>query len=136
MIKIVSAEQAEKLFANQKRVYYSGKDLQDDGIKTIENDGLEIALTRYRGYSVDLPHYHKWNDEYNFIKSGQIKVYLIDEKKEYSFGENDLYMIEPDTKYAAKAIDGTEIVVVKSPGGNDKVPSELSEEVKQWQKTW
>lgn len=134
MIRFVSAAQAEQLLKEQKRVYYTGKDLKAEAIDVIENDGLEIALTRYPKDTCDLPHYHKWNFEYNFIKSGEISIYIVDENKEYVFGENDLYLIEPNTKYAAKAKAGTEVVVIKSPGGNDKELIEISEDIKQWQK--
>lgn len=137
MIRIVSGEDVNHVLNSQKRVYYSGKNLQNDGINYIDNDGLEIAITDYKEFTGDLPHVHEWNNEYNLIIEGEIKVYLLDTHEEYSFKKHDMYLIEPGTKYMAKAKEGTIVVVVKSPGGNDKkLLSYGSEQEERWNSRW
>ena len=61
---------------------------------------------------------------------------MIDEGKEYTFGEDTLFVIPPHTRYASKHMGGTKILFVKNPGGNDKNLISVDESLKQWLETW
>jgi hypothetical protein len=52
--------------------------------------------------------------------------------EEYAFRKGDFYVIEPGVVYAQKSAPGTEILFIKVPPGNDKVPVETTPEVEAW----
>src|SRR5262249_29874975 len=46
--------------------------------------------------------------------------------------KGDFYVIEPGVVYAQKSAPGTEILFIKVPPGNDKVPVDTTPEVEAW----
>ena len=86
--------------------------------------------------TVEKAHFHKWNHEYNIIRKGAVKIYVFNEHKEYEFHQDDMYVIEPGMKYITKAIAGTEVLFVKSPGGNDKELLPTTDAILSWGKDW
>lgn len=135
-MKIIHGEEIRAALKNHYRVYLCGKHLIPESFEILETDGLEIGITHYDKYTLEKPHYHKWNKEYNIILSGKVKVLLIDENKEYEFCKDDIFAIEANMNYIAKAQEGTKVLFVKSPGGNDKCVIEMNENLEIWGKTW
>ena len=135
-MKIVQGEEVRAALKKYYRTYLCGKHLIPESFDAVETDGMEIGITHYVKYTLEKPHYHKWNNEYNIILSGKVKVLLIDENKEFEFHEDDMYVIESNMKYITKAQKGTRVIFVKSPGGNDKCVTEMTEDLKEWGKKW
>jgi hypothetical protein len=52
--------------------------------------------------------------------------------EEHVFRKGDFYVIEPGAVYAQKSAPGTEILFIKIPPGNDKVPVDITPEVEAW----
>ena len=52
--------------------------------------------------------------------------------EEHVFRKGDFYVIEPGVVYAQKSAPGTEILFIKVPPGNDKVPVDTTPEVEAW----
>ena len=52
--------------------------------------------------------------------------------EEHVFRKGDFYVIEPGAVYAQKSAPGTEILFIKVPPGNDKVPVDTTPEVEAW----
>jgi quercetin dioxygenase-like cupin family protein len=52
--------------------------------------------------------------------------------EEHIFRKGDFYVIEPGVVYAQKSDPNTEILFIKVPPGNDKVPVEITPEVRVW----
>ena len=52
--------------------------------------------------------------------------------EEHVFRKGDFYVIEPGAVYAQKSAPGTEILFIKVPPGNDKVPVDTIPEVEAW----
>jgi 8-oxo-dGTP diphosphatase len=48
------------------------------------------------------------------------------------FRKGDFYVIEQGVVYAQKSAPGTEILFIKVPPGNDKVPVDTTPEVEAW----
>ena len=99
-------------------------------------DGLEIGISRYDSFTAEKDHYHKWNTEYNYVIKGSVKVVVFNEKKEYELKENDMYVITCGMSYVTKAQPGTEVLFVKSPGGNDKKTLKENKSIGTWSKDW
>ena len=135
-MKIVNGKDFRKLLVNQIRVYLCGKLTQAEHLKYVETDGLEIGISHYDSYTAEKAHYHDWNYEYNFVIKGSVKVFVFDENKEYEFHQDDLYVIEPHMAYITKAQADTEVLFVKSPGGNDKKLVSVTEVIENWCKEW
>lgn len=136
MMKIVQGEEIRAALKRHYRTYLCGKNLIPESFDAVETEGLEIGITHYAKYTLEKPHYHKWNKEYNIILAGKVKVFLIDEQKEFEFCNDDMYVIEPNMNYITKAQKGTKVLFVKSPGGNDKCVTEMNEVLKAWGEKW
>jgi len=52
--------------------------------------------------------------------------------EERVFRKGYFYVIEPGVVYAQKSAPGTEILFIKVPPGNDKVPVDITSEVEAW----
>jgi len=53
-------------------------------------------------------------------------------REEQVFRKGDFYVIEPGVAYAQKSAAGSEILFIKVPPGNDKVPVDTTPEVEAW----
>lgn len=135
-MKRIDGNKMRESLAKQIRVYLCGKLSDPEDFEFVETDGLEIGISHYDQFTVEKAHLHKWNQEYNFIMKGKVKVYLFDENKEYEFHQDDMYVIEPGMSYITKAQAGTEVIFVKSPGGNDKELIPITDAIRSWGKDW
>lgn len=135
-MKTIDGDQVRESLSKQIRVYLCGNLSSPEDFEFIKTDGLEIGISHYDIYTVEKPHLHKWNHEYNIIKSGVVKVYIFSEHKEYEFHQDDMYVIEPGMEYVTKALAGTEVLFVKSPGGNDKNLLPTTDQIKEWGEKW
>jgi quercetin dioxygenase-like cupin family protein len=52
--------------------------------------------------------------------------------EEHVYRKGDFYAIEPGVVYAQKSAPNTEILFMKVPPGNDKVPVEITPDVQVW----
>ena len=136
-IEYIGGDTIKKALDDKYRVYLCG-DLQglQKELECIVDKNLEIGTSYYKEYTADTPHYHTTVTEYNYVISGKVKILLIDEDRELEFGEDSLFVLSPDTKYAGKNQAGTRVYFVKLPGGNDKKVIEADEKVKKWLKAW
>ena len=135
-MKTITGKDIRSALARQLRIYLCGNLSKPEEINSILTDGLEIGISHYDTFTMEKAHLHKWNHEYNFIKSGSVKVYVFDEHKEYEFHQDDMYVIEPGMAYVTKAQPDTEVIFVKSPGGNDKQLIPHTDVINQWGKEW
>jgi len=62
--------------------------------------------------------------------TAELTAYLdLNIAEEHVFRKGDFYVIEPGVVYAQKSASGTEILFIKVPPGNDKVPVDAPPEV-------
>lgn len=135
-MRTVNGLQVRETLFKQIRVYLCGDLSEPENFEFVKTDGLEIGVSHYDEYMVEKAHLHKWNHEYNIIRSGAVKVYIFSEHKEYEFRQDDMYVIEPGMEYVTKALKGTEVLFVKSPGGNDKELLPVTDAILSWGKEW
>lgn len=135
-MKVVNGCNVRDAFQKQIRVYLCGKLSKQESFEHINTDGLEIGVSHYSEYTAEKAHLHKWNYEYNLVKSGSVKVYSFDEEKEYEFHQDDMYEIKPNMRYITKALSGTEVIFIKTPGGNDKELLPVTDAIINWGKDW
>lgn len=135
-MKTINGNQIQLALQDIKRVYLCGKQLSSQAFKHIENEGLEIGISDYKEFTADVPHIHTSNDEYNIVLAGEVKVYVFEEKKEYVLGKDGVFLIEPHMPYMVKAKAGTQVLFVKSPGGNDKQLLPITSPIEHWMNAW
>ena len=135
-MKTVNGQQVRDTLSKQIRVYLCGDLAEPEAFESVKTDGLEIGVSHYDVNTAEKAHFHKWNHEYNVIRKGAVKVYVFNEHKEYEFHQDDMYVIEPGMEYVTKAIAGTEVLFVKSPGGNDKELLPNTDAILSWGKDW
>ena len=118
------------------RVYLCGNLKKANGVEHIMTDGYEIGISDYSEYTFEKPHLHAFNREFNYVIKGAIKVFMINEKKEYLFSQGDLFVINANEPYVSKCIQGTRTIFSKFPGGDDKVLVDMDDNLMNWGKSW
>jgi 8-oxo-dGTP diphosphatase len=94
---------------------------------------MEIGITRYENEGKqEPPHRHKQAFEFQYMTAGLTAYLDLTTAEERVFRKGDFYVIEPSAVYAQKSASGTEILFIKVPPGNDKVPVETTPEVEAW----
>lgn len=135
-MKFLKKMEIDKGLKSFHRTYLCGNLHKDTEANYIKTDAYEIGITEYSQYTFEKPHYHVFNNEYNYVLHGQIKVLLINEKTEMIFCEGDLFVITPNEPYVCKGIDGTRIIFSKVPGGSDKVLVDADASIIKWGENW
>lgn len=118
---------------NATRQYLVGNLQKSQALRHIPSSLIEIGITRYVGEKLtEAPHRHKQAFEFQFMTSGLTAYLDLATGEESVFRKGDFYMIEPGVAYAQKSAPNTEILFIKVPPGNDKVPVEATAEVEAW----
>ncbi len=133
---VIYNEELDKAFVNEQRQYLTGDLKLPQQLKFIKDENVEIGISRYKEYKVEMPHYHTEVAEYHIILEGETKYVNITENKEYIFKKGDFYIIRPNTIYIQKSISGTELMFIKVPGVNDKATYELNNKMEVWLEDW
>ncbi|MGD6943077.1 cupin domain-containing protein [Cytobacillus gottheilii] len=129
---IVKNDEIQNALLNSTRQYLTGKLALPQELNYFEDEKLEIGITSYSDASAEMPHYHTKAHEYQFLVSGVTEYLDLDTGETYRFEQGDFYVTPPGIKYAQRSLPGTTIFFIKSPGGNDKVSIEATQEVKDW----
>jgi quercetin dioxygenase-like cupin family protein len=132
ILKINSTEIDNSLL-DTTRQYLAG-DLQNpQHLQHVPSSLVEIGITRYGKEGRTEPtHTHKQAFEFQYMISGVTAYLDTVTGEEYIFRKGDFYAIEPRTVYAQKSAPGTEILFIKVPPGNDKIPVEITPEIETW----
>lgn len=131
----ITNEQLVKTFKNTSRQYLAG-DLQlPQIIKHIHDEHIEIGITEYTEYKYEMPHYHKHATEYQYMLEGMTEYLNVDTYEKVVYRKGDFYAINPHTKYAQRSKAGTKIIFIKSPGLNDKMNLDETEEILKWKES-
>ena len=133
----LSGKEISQALQKAYRVYLCG-DLSNpqEELSWIYDNQLEIGISYYKGFTADKPHFHEIATEYNYILKGSSKFYVVNEEKEYVFQHGSLFVVPPNTMYASKHLADTQVLFVKSPGGNDKRLIDIHPELKIWLHSW
>jgi 8-oxo-dGTP diphosphatase len=132
----IGGQQIDDALLNVTRQYLVGDLQEPQALKHVPSSLIEIGVTRYQGESkVEAPHTHKQAFEFQYMTSGVTAYLDIKTGEEHVFRQGDFYVIEPGVIYAQKSTAGTEILFIKVPPGNDKVPVDTTPEVEAWFKT-
>jgi 8-oxo-dGTP diphosphatase len=75
---------------------------------------------------------HKHAFEFQYVTAGLTAYLDLTTGEEHVFRKGDFYEIQPGVAYAQKSAPGTEILFIKVPAGNDKVPLDTTPEVEAW----
>lgn len=135
-MKIIRNTEIKKGTDEFRRVYLCGNLKYSNGVEHIKTNGHEIGITDYSEYTFEKAHFHSFNQEYNYVLEGMLKVFLIAQKKEYIFEKGDLFVIDTNEPYVTKAQPGSKTIFFKIPGGNDKVLVTMDEPLLMWGQHW
>jgi 8-oxo-dGTP diphosphatase len=132
ILKIRSVE-IDQALHDVTRQYLVGDLKQPQGLQHVPSSLIEIGITRY-GHEggAEAPHTHKQAFEFQYMVSGKTAYLDLVTGEEQIFRKGDFYVIEPGMVYAQKSGPGTEILFIKTPPGNDKVPVDGTPELKTW----
>lgn len=133
---VIKSEDINKAFESEQRQYLTGDLKLPQILQHINDENVEIGISRYKEYEIENPHYHNKVSEYHIILKGETKYVNVTENKEYVFKSGDFYIIRPNTVYIQKSLKGTELMFIKVPGCNDKVKCEVTDKMRDWFKHW
>lgn len=131
-INIIRNKEIIKSLIDNNRQYLVGDLKKPQNLRHILDDNIEIGITSYSNYEYELPHTHTVAFEYQYVLSGHTFYLDIESEEEYEFKKGDFYRISPSLKYAQKSKNGTQILFVKLPPGNDKIDIEPKKYAQNW----
>ncbi len=130
--KISGAEIADAL-RDTTRQYLVGDLKKPERLQHIPSSLIEIGITRYGGDGgTEQTHTHKQAFEFQYVTSGMTAYLDTVTGEQHVFQAGDFYMIEHGVIYAQKSSPHTEILFIKVPPGNDKVPVDITPDVQAW----
>ena len=135
-MKHLYGKDVERALGTQLRVYLCGNLQSSDALSHIPTESYEIGISDYKTDTFEKAHIHTFNTEYNYVERGMIKIFLLNEKKEYLFRKGDLFVIEPTEPYVGKSRKGTRTIFSKVPGGNDKQLVPMDDALLKWGSSW
>ena len=129
----ISGQEIDQALRNVTRQYLVGDLQQPQALQHVPNSLVEIGITRYENDGKLEPfHRHKQAFEFQYMMAGLTAYLDLATAEERVFRKGDFYVIEPGVVYAQKSAPGTEILFIKVPPGNDKVPVDITPEVEAW----
>jgi 8-oxo-dGTP diphosphatase len=132
-ISEISGLEIDQALQNVTRQYLVGDLKKPQTLKHVPSSLIEIGITRYaEDTTSEAPHRHEQAFEFQYVVAGLTAYLDLGTGAELVFGKGDFYMIEPGVAYAQKSAPGTEILFIKVPPGNDKVPVDATPEAEAW----
>ena len=128
-----SGQEIDQALRNVTRQYLVGDLQKPQALQHFRSSMIEIGITRYENEGkLEAPHRHKQAFEFQYMTVGLTAYLDLTTAEEHLFRKGDFYVIEPGVVYAQKSAPGTEILFIKVPPGNDKVPVDTTPEVEAW----
>jgi 8-oxo-dGTP diphosphatase len=132
-ISKISGQEIDEALRNATRQYLVGDLQKPQALQHVPSSLIEIGITRYENEGkLESPHRHKQAFEFQYMTAGLTAYLDLTTAEEHVFRKGDFYVIEPGAVYAQKSTPGTEILFIKVPPGNDKVPVDITPEVEAW----
>jgi 8-oxo-dGTP diphosphatase len=129
----IRGQEIEQALRNVTRQYLVGDLQKPQALQHVPSSLIEIGITRYENEGkLEPPHRHKQAFEFQYMTGGLTAYLDLATGEEHVFRKGDFYVIEPGVVYAQKSAPGTEILFIKVPPGNDKVPVDTTPEVEAW----
>ena len=130
----ISGQEIDQALRNVTRQYLVGDLKKPQALQHVPSSLIEIGITRYENEGkLEPPHRHKQAFEFQYMTAGLTAYLDLTTAEEHVFRKGDFYVIEPGVIiYAQKSAPGTEILFIKVPPGNDKVPVDITPEVEAW----
>jgi 8-oxo-dGTP diphosphatase len=129
----ISGQEIDQALRNVTRQYLVGDLQKTQALQHVPNSLIEIGITRYKNEGkLEAPHRHKQAFEFQYMMAGLTAYLDLTTAEERVFRKGDFYVIEPGVVYAQKSAPGTEILFIKVPPGNDKLPVDITPEVEAW----
>ena len=129
----ISGQEIDQALQNVTRQYLVGDLQKPQALQHVPSSLIEIGITRYENEGkLEPPHRHKQAFEFQYMTTGLTAYLDLITAEEHLFKKGDFYVIQPGVVYAQKSVPGTEILFIKVPPGNDKVPVDSTPEVEAW----
>jgi 8-oxo-dGTP pyrophosphatase MutT (NUDIX family)/uncharacterized cupin superfamily protein len=114
------------------RQYLVGNLKKKQLLDHIDDQDLEIGISSYLTASHEVAHTHKTAKEYQYVLCGMTEYMDLDSGTVHEFIAGSFYVIYPGTKYIQKIKQGTRILFIKYPAGDDKEFIDCSPESISW----
>lgn len=116
----IAAEQIAACFESESRQYLVGLLSRPQLLEAICDPGVEIGITRYASETVEAPHWHPVQREYQLMFAGSTDYLEVQTGRRHTYRTGDFYAIMPGVCYEQRSEAGTKILFVKVPSVSDK----------------
>lgn len=127
--EVIRAEEIAKCFETETRQYLVGILSRPQLLTAVRDAGVEIGVTRYREDSIERPHWHPLQREYQLMLDGSTEYREVSTGRFHRYRAGDFYAILPGTCYHQRSAAGTRILFVKVPSVADKITCRLCSRV-------
>ena len=129
----ISRSEIDDALQDTTRQYLVGDLKKPERLRHIPSSMIEIGITRYGAEGgTEATHTHKQAFEFQYVTSGVTAYLNTVTGEQHVFKEGDFFLIEHGVVYAQKSSPHTEILFIKVPPGNDKVPVDITPDVQNW----
>lgn len=133
--KLIQNDKIIRAFEESTRQYLVGDLKKPQLIQHFKDVDIEIGITKYDRFQFEAPHYHTSATEYQYMLDGLTEYLDLETNETFVFKKGDFYKINPYTHYTQRSKEGTSILFIKSPGLNDKVNLEITDNIRKWADT-
>ena len=131
-----TAAQIEAALDQNYRQYLTGRLERPQRWLDCVEDEIEVGLSRYDRFTADRPHRHPVATEHVYVLEGEVRLLLLEDRREFRLRPGDFFVLRPGAAYASKNAPRTRVLFIKAPGGNDKDPVEPDPETAAWLDRW
>jgi|GEM_PF-1600696 len=93
---------------------------------------IEVGMTRYNRTTADVPHLHEWNTDIVVVITGTYAVRILSTGETKVLSPGGTCVIEPGIAHVCVAEGGTQVLFIKTPGGNDKKVVDPDGAIREW----
>jgi quercetin dioxygenase-like cupin family protein len=118
---VVLGQRIGEVLEHSLRQYLAGNLKKPQELQHIADDRIEIGLTRYDAATVELPHWHLTQREYQYMISGRTVYQEVLTGRIHEYRRGDFFGILPEICYTQDSDPDTTILFIKHPAVDDKI---------------
>lgn len=131
-VTLIDSQEIEASLKKSDREYLVGNLAKEQNLNHVFDEDVEIGISDYQKDTLEEPHCHPIISEYQYILSGEIILFDLDNKKSYPLSKGDFYAVPKDVRHVQVSKANSRILFVKNKSINDKKIIKVSGEEQAW----
>ncbi len=131
-VTTINSKQIEASLKKSDREYLVGDLMKEQMLTHVFDKEVEIGISDYQEDMMEDPHIHPIISEYQYVLSGEIIIFDLDNRESYVLSKGDFYAVPNDIRHVQVSKANSRILFVKNKSINDKQVIKLSKEEDAW----